>query len=223
MGPHKLTQGKGIFRRRRESCSVILVVDYGMSNLRSVSKALEKLGAKVEISGLASDLAKAQKVVLPGVGAFGDAVKELEKRALISSLRAFAQKGSPVMGICLGLQLLFDSSDESPEARGLGVLPGKVTRFSSDLKLKIPHIGWNEIHIQRPHCPLTQGLDEKPYAYFVHSYYVVPDHQETVLSNTDYGITFPSMIWRNNIYGCQFHPEKSQETGLKILENFVKL
>jgi len=202
---------------------VILVLDYGMSNLRSVSKALEKLGSRVTVSSRPEDLEKAQKVVLPGVGAFGDAMEELEKRKLAAPLKDFMKSGRPFLGICLGLQLLFDASDENPGVPGLGIVPGKVARFSPAPGFKVPHMGWNQLRIRQPQAPLLRGVSDGSFVYFVHSYYVLPESQQIVLADSDYSPAFAAMIGQNNIYGCQFHPEKSQEAGLKILENFVKL
>lgn len=202
---------------------MILVLDYGMSNLRSVSKALEKLGSRVTVSDQVSDIEKAEKIVLPGVGAFGDAMKELETRQLAEPLKSFMRSGRPFLGICLGLQLLFDSSDESPAVRGLGVLPGKVSRFIPSVEFKVPHMGWNQLGIRKPDCGLLRGVNNGAFVYFVHSYYAIPQSQDIVLADCDYSSRFTAMIWKDNIYGCQFHPEKSQETGLRILENFVNL
>lgn len=202
---------------------MILVVDYGMSNLRSVAKALENLGASVLVSGDPKDLEKADKVVLPGVGAFGDAARELEKRALKEPLKDYVRSGRPFLGVCLGLQLLFQSSDESPKAEGLGILPGRVVRFSDQLSLKVPHMGWNQIRVTKTGCQLVEGMPDGSFFYFVHSYYVKPDKADVTLAVCDYGGDFTAMVWRENLYGTQFHPEKSQEAGLKLLANFLRL
>jgi len=202
---------------------VILVLDYGMSNLRSVSKALEKLGSRVTVSSQPEDLEKAQKVVLPGVGAFGDAMQELQMRNLALPLKDFMKSGRPFLGICLGLQLLFDGSDENPGVAGLAVFPGNVARFSPSAEFKVPHMGWNQLRIRKPDCPLLKGVQEGSFVYFVHSYYVLPESRDIILAECDYRRAFAAMIWQKNVYGCQFHPEKSQEAGMKILENFVKL
>ena len=202
---------------------MILIIDYGMSNLRSVSKAMEKLGAAVKVSGDAKDIERADKVILPGVGAFGDAMAELEKRNLIEPLGKFAHSGKPFLGICLGLQLLFDSSEESPGIQGLGILPGKVIRFPRNRSLKVPHMGWNQIRIKKEGCPLLKEIKDSSFFYFVHSYYAQPQSPNVILAESDYGGSFTCMIWKSNLYGAQFHPEKSQESGLKTLSNFVKL
>jgi len=202
---------------------VILVLDYGMSNLRSVSKALEKLGAEVEVSNRAEAVEKAQKLVLPGVGAFGDAMKELESRNLAGPIRKFTASGRPFLGICLGLQLLFDSSDENPGVKGLGVLPGEVRRFTNSKRFKVPHMGWNQLEFRNEKCPLTKGIKNGAFVYFVHSYFVRPASPDVVLADCNHGTDFAAMIWQHNVFGCQFHPEKSQDAGMKMLENFISL
>ncbi len=202
---------------------MVLILDYGMSNLRSVSKALEKLGGRVKISSDPQELQRADKVILPGVGAFGDAMIELTKRSLVTPIRNFIESGKPFFGICLGLQLLFDFSEENPGVQGMGILPGKVVRFSNAPRLKIPHMGWNQIHIKKRSCPLLSGIEDQSFVYFVHSYYVKPERSDIVLAESDYGDAFTAMVWKGNLYGSQFHPEKSQDTGLKILENFLGL
>lgn len=200
---------------------MILVVDYGMGNLRSVSKALEKVGAKVRISSAPEDILRADKLIVPGVGAFKDAMAELKSRRLISPIKKFVETGKPFLGLCLGLQLIFSKSEEGGLIKGLDLIKGKVVRFRSK-KLKIPHMGWNQIEL-RAKCPLLTGVPEGAYVYFVHSYYAVPEDKKYVAAWTDYGIKFPSVIWSDNIYATQFHPEKSQGLGLKILRNFVTL
>ena len=202
---------------------MILVLDYGMSNLRSVSKALEKLGAEVEVSNRAEAVEKAQKLVLPGVGAFGDAMKELESRNLAGPIRKFTASGRPFLGICLGLQLLFDSSDENTGVSGLGILPGNVRRFADSNRFKVPHMGWNQLEFRDDKCPLTKGIKDGAFVYFVHSYFVQPSSPDVVLADCHHGTDFAAMIWQRNVFGCQFHPEKSQDAGMKILENFISL
>lgn len=202
---------------------MILVLDYGMSNLRSVSKALEKLGSQVMVSSRPEDLGKADKVILPGVGAFGDAMREIEKRNLSAPLKSFVESGRPFLGICLGLQLLFDASEENFGVQGLSILPGKVGRFAPSAQCKVPHMGWNQLRILKPDCALLRGVKDGSFMYFVHSYYVIPEKPEVLLAECEYSAVFAAMIWHKNIYGCQFHPEKSQEAGMKILENFVNL
>lgn len=200
---------------------MIIVVDYGMGNLRSVSKALEKVGAKVKVSRVPKDILRADKLVLPGVGAFKDAMAELKSRRLIEPIKRFVGTGKPFLGLCLGLQLIFSKSEEGGPNKGLDLIKGKVVRFRSK-KLKIPHMGWNQLKM-RAGCPLLKGIPEGTSVYFVHSYYAVPDDNGCVAARTDYGVKFPSVICSNNIYATQFHPEKSQELGLKILRNFVNL
>ncbi len=213
---------------------MIVVIDYGMGNLRSVSKALESLGAKVRVSNDPQDVARADKVILPGVGAFPAAMRELAARALIEPIKTAIGSGKPYLGICLGLQLLFESSEEGERARGLGVLPGTVKRFSFDHEprttnheLKIPHMGWNQVSPQSPvhspqrGCPLLKGIPDGSFFYFVHSYYANPKDRSVVALEADYGGRFAAMVWRDNLYATQFHPEKSQTVGLKLLENFV--
>ena len=211
--------------------SVVVVVDYGSGNLRSVSKALESLGASVCVSGKPEDVAKADKVILPGVGAFSAAMRELDARGLVLPIKAAIAKGVPYLGICLGLQLLFEDSEEGGAIPGLGVLPGRVRRFAVNGNgLKVPHMGWNQVQQQATSnkqqygsCPLLQGIPDGSFVYFVHSYYGDPADRSVVALETDYGGRFASMVWRKNLYATQFHPEKSQAVGLKLLENFIKL
>lgn len=201
---------------------MIIVVDYGMGNLRSVSKALEHLGAKVTVSDKPSDMRKSDKIVLPGVGAFGDAVQELKNRHLWDELKESIQKNKPFLGICLGLQLLFSESDESPGIDGLGIFSGKVTRFAPS-GVKIPHMGWNSVRICFDH-PLVKGISDQSYFYFVHSYYGLPNEAKQVIGHCEYGSnTFGAMIARDSVMATQFHPEKSQQQGLLILKNFIGL
>jgi len=199
---------------------MIAIVDYGMGNLFSVKKALEHIGASATITASSDVLAKAEKIILPGVGAFGDAMRELEKRGLAEPLKRIAQIGKPFLGICLGLQVLFEKSEESPGIPGLGILPGEVKHFVTDMK--VPHMGWNQICIKRP-APIFDGIGNDAYVYFVHSYYVVPASDEDIATTTDYALEFTSSVWRDNLFATQFHPEKSQAVGLKILKNFAKL
>ena len=206
---------------------MITIVDYGMGNLRSVSKALESLGAKVRVTSDPQDVWAAEKLILPGVGAFPAAMQELTTRKLVDPIKSALAKGTRYLGICLGLQLLFDESDEGQGAKGLGIIPGKVARFASS-SLKVPHMGWNRVFDPRPpntpiKCPLLRGIEDERFMYFVHSYYAQPTEQVVVALETDYGGKFASMIWRGNIFATQFHPEKSQAVGLKLLENFIDL
>lgn len=197
----------------------IAVVDYGMGNLRSVEKALEHAGATVMVTRDADEIKAAAKLVLPGVGAFGDAMKNLEKRGLVDVIRDEVDDGKPFLGICLGLDLIFEESDEHGVHQGLGFLPGRVELLPTDLK--IPHIGWNSINI-RKESPLLDGIPDGSFFYFVHSYAVVPTEESDILCSTDYGCQFVSAVERDNIAAFQFHPEKSSSLGLKILENFAK-
>lgn len=200
---------------------MISIVDYGMGNLRSVQKALEKLGAETELVTSAEQVASASKLVVPGVGAFGDAMKGLEERGLIGPLREYARSGRPLLGICLGMQILFEKSEEDPGVEGLGLIAGEVRRFRVQ-DLKIPHMGWNSLRVENG-SRLLAGLGEAPYVYFVHSYYVAPCEQVVGAARTEYGETFVSAVETGNVFGTQFHPEKSQQVGLKILTNFIEL
>jgi len=201
---------------------MITIVDYQMGNLRSVQKAFERTGHKARISSRPEDIATAEKLVLPGVGACGDAVDELRRRELVAPLRDHIESGKPFLGICLGLQMLFDVSYEGGEHEGLGVLPGKVVRFELPNGYKVPHMGWNQAQfVNKP--PIFNGIDEGTYFYFVHSYYVVPTHQDVTAIQADYGGPFCACVWRDNLFATQFHPEKSQRAGLQVLRNFAQL
>ncbi len=201
---------------------MIIVIDYGMGNLRSVSKALEHLGGSVKVSAEPEDIRTASKLLLPGVGAFGDGMTEINKRGLAGPIRDYAQSDRPFLGICLGLQLLFDASEESPGSAGLGILKGKVRAFRSP-KVKIPHMGWNSVVLKQKH-PLLSGIAENSFFYFVHTYYAVPDDAAQIAAVCHYGEEdFPAMIGRGPLFATQFHPEKSQDAGLAILKNFVEL
>ncbi len=203
---------------------MIALIDYGISNLRSVQKAFEHLGTEATLVDTPDRIAQADRLILPGVGAFPAGLQGLRERGLIEPIRQAARDGKPLLGICLGMQLLFESSDEMGETQGLGLLPGKVARIgrqSSAVRgLKVPHMGWNQLDIVREH-PLVRGLASGSYAYFVHSYAVYPDQREIVLATTDYGGAFASIVGRDNVCGLQFHPEKSQAVGLKLLKNFL--
>jgi glutamine amidotransferase len=201
---------------------MIAIIDYQMGNLRSVQKAFERVGCVAEITGDPQRIAEAQKLVLPGVGAFGDAVHELESRGLVPVIREAIAGERPFLGICLGLQLLFDVSWEDGPHRGLGILPGQVVRFDLPEHYKVPHMGWNQVRARR-RIPLLEGIPDSAYFYFVHSYYVVPDDPECISLETDYGITFCSMVWRDRLFATQFHPEKSQQHGLQLLRRFAEL
>ena len=208
---------------------MIAVIDYGMGNLRSVQKSLEFVGAKVIVTHDPDLILNANSVVLPGVGAFKDCMANLKKLKLVDPIRKFIDGGKPFLGICLGLQVLFEESEEYGPVAGLGILPGKVVKFpggSSETKngrpIKIPHMGWNQIKVKK-NVPLFRGVGDAPYFYFVHSYYVVPEDQNMIATVTNYGVEFVSGIQHENIYAFQFHPEKSQTLGLSILERFSNL
>jgi len=206
---------------------VIAIVDYGMGNLRSVQKGFERVGASAEIVSSPDQLQRASKVVLPGVGAFRDAMTHLGEQGLIEPLVQAGESGRPFLGICLGLQLLFDVSYEDGEYQGLGLLPGRVVRFdfSEDpaaTGLKVPHMGWNQLTWTAP-CPLLEGLECGQHFYFVHSYYVDPIGPEVTCGHCNYGHDFTAMIWRDNLFATQFHPEKSRQAGLAMLRNFAAL
>lgn len=199
---------------------MIAIVDYGMGNLRSVQKAFERVGHRAVITARAEDVARAERVVLPGVGAFGDAMANLIRAGLAPALLACIAEGRPFMGICVGLQLLFTESEEMGRHVGLDVLPGRVRRFPDGER--IPQIGWNQIHIERE-SPLLEGIPDGSFYYFVHSFYVAPQDPNDCLATTDYGIDYTSIAGRDNVFGIQFHPEKSQDLGLRILRNFAEL
>ena len=200
---------------------MIALIDYGISNLRSVQKAFQHLDTQVTLVDTPEQLAQAERLILPGVGAFPAGIKGLQERGLIDPLKQAARDGKPLIGICLGMQLLFESSDEMGETEGLDLLPGHVTRMASS-GLKIPHMGWNQLDMVSQH-PLVYDLVSGSYAYFVHSYAVYPDDQGIVLATTDYGGPFASIVGHGNVCGLQFHPEKSQAVGLKLLRNFLNL
>lgn len=203
---------------------VIALIDYGAGNLRSVHKALTHLGASVHIAERPEHLKDASAVVFPGVGAFGDCVQALRRQELASALQEFARSGRPFLGICIGYQALFERSEESDSsATGLAWFAGRVVRFTGSDGLKVPQIGWNRLEIVRPDCPLFSGIPSGSYFYFVHSYYPVPADPDLTAARTTYGETFASAIWKDNVFATQFHPEKSQAIGLRLLQNFVTL
>jgi glutamine amidotransferase len=201
---------------------MIAIIDYGMGNLRSVQKGFEHSGHAATITHDAAILADATKLVLPGVGAFRDAIAALQARGLVEPIRAAIAAGKPFLGICLGLQLLFDRSFEDGEYQGLGVVPGDVVRFDVPAEYKVPHMGWNQVRFRR-RPPIFAGVDDGAHFYFVHSYYVVPRDTSIVAIETDYPRPFCSSIWRDNLFATQFHPEKSQAAGLRVLKNFAEL
>jgi glutamine amidotransferase len=200
----------------------ITIVDYGMANLRSVQKAFEKLGHAAEITSDPSRVAEAVKLVLPGVGAFRDAIARLHEAGLAQPICDHVRAGKPFLGICLGLQLLFTTSHEDGEYQGLDLFPGEVVRFADVPGLKVPHMGWNQLRVRRP-APHLRDLPDSPAVYFVHSYYVVPKDPRLVATETDYATPFASTVWHENVFATQFHPEKSQRVGLGILHNFATL
>jgi len=198
---------------------MIAIVDYGMGNLRSVSKAFEAVGHQAVVTRDKETIKSASHVVLPGVGAFGDCMANLERFELVEPIRSTIQSGKPFLGICLGLQLLFTESEEFGVHNGLGIIPGKVKKFTLDPTLKVPHMGWNQVNVQRP-CPLFEGIVDGSNWYFVHSYFVDPTDRAVAATTTTYGIPFVSAIWKENVVACQFHPEKSQSIGLRLVKNF---
>lgn len=201
---------------------MLAVIDYGAGNLRSVLHALNYLGVEsVRVVQNPRDLRGAVKIILPGVGAFGAGMQKLREQDLIQPIKDAIFAGTPYLGICLGMQFLFESSDEMGDHAGLGLLPGHVTRFPQRPDLKVPHMGWNQLRPLR-HSTLIDGLDANSYAYFVHSYYCVPSRSEDIVAVVDYGLPFTAVVQRDHLYGVQFHPEKSQRTGLQILTNFLK-
>jgi glutamine amidotransferase len=199
---------------------VIALVDYGIGNLRSVEKALQAVGAQVTLTSDPQAILRAVKVVLPGVGAFGDGMAGLRERGLVEAIRSLPARGIPLLGICLGMQLLFEVGEEMGEHAGLGLIPGGVRRFP-DRGLKVPQTGWNQITFSAE-SPLLEGLENGCYAYFNHSYYCEPGAAADILAQTEYGLNYTSVAGRGNLYGVQFHPEKSQSAGLQILRNFVE-
>jgi glutamine amidotransferase len=200
---------------------MIAIIDYGAGNLRSVRNTFTFLGADVFTATTPDQLTNADKIVLPGVGAFGAGMNALRSAGFEEPIRAAVNAGVPLLGICLGMQYLFESSNEMGQHQGLGLLPGRVVRFASN-GLKVPHMGWNQLHIRQTN-PLLAGLTSGSYAYFVHSYYVEADDPADVLAETDYGINYASVVARGNIFGIQPHPEKSQAVGQQILRNFVEM
>lgn len=201
---------------------MIALIDYDAGNIRSVEKALRKLGQEVCVTRDREVLLHADKVILPGVGAFGDAMGHLREYGLADVIYEVVDKKTPFLGICLGLQLLFERSDEAPGVEGLGILKGEILRIPDGEGLKIPHMGWNSLKIQND-GRLFRGLWEKPYVYFVHSYYLKAEEEQIVKATTCYGTLIHASVEQDNIFACQFHPEKSSGTGLRILKNFAEL
>jgi glutamine amidotransferase len=199
----------------------IAIVDYGVGNLRSAQKAFERLGHAAEVTGDADRILAAPGVVLPGQGAFGTCMQNLHTAGLVDTVKHVVASGRPFLGICVGMQILFETSEESPGTPGLGIFGGRVVRFPRDPERKVPHMGWNQLHVVKP-VPALAGIDEGAYVYFVHSYYPVPTDPGVVATTTSYGLEFVSSVARDNVYAGVFHPEKSQQVGLRLLENFVR-
>jgi glutamine amidotransferase len=199
----------------------VILIDAGTGNLRSVQKALETIGANVERTDDPRKVLSGKRVVLPGVGAFGDFMSGLRSRGLEEAVKDVASRGVPLLGICVGMQALFDVGEEMGEHAGLGLLAGKVVRFAESLSVKIPHTGWNEVEVERESL-LLNGINSGAYVYFNHSYYCQPWNSNDVTGVTDYGLKYACAVQRENVFGVQFHPEKSQEVGLQILKNFVE-
>jgi glutamine amidotransferase len=203
---------------------VIALIDYDSGNLRSAQKALLKVGADVRVVRRPEEIDGARAVVLPGVGAFDDCMSALRKQELLEAVREFIKTGRPFLGICVGYQALFERSEEFNScAAGLGIFQGKVVRFSGKTGVKVPQIGWNRLSIVRPECPIFQGIPSGSYVYFVHSYFPKPADASITATETNYGESFASSVWRDNVYATQFHPEKSQAVGLRLLKNFISL
>lgn len=201
----------------------LVILDYGMGNLRSVQKAFERLGYVASIADQPEQLRSADKLILPGVGAFRDAIARLHEANFVEPIREHIRAGKPFLGICLGLQLLFDCSYEDGEHAGLGLLAGQVVRFAHVPGLKVPHMGWNELAFTRPDFPLVRGLEPGAAVYFVHSYFAQPHDRRIVAATADYPEPFAAAVWHENIFAVQFHPEKSQQVGLRMLENFARI
>lgn len=206
----------------KESVSMTGIIDYDAGNLRSVEKALAALGEETAISRDKEILLQADRVILPGVGAFGDAMRRLHQYGLVEVIRQIVEKGTPFLGICLGLQLLFERSEESEGVKGLGLLPGEILRLPEDQGLKIPHMGWNSLKIT-PGTKLFEGIGEGAYVYFVHSYYLKAADEKIVAASTEYAAHIHAAVERGNVFACQFHPEKSSAVGLQILQNFIRM
>ena len=201
---------------------MIAIIDYGAGNLQSVKKAFDFIGAENVITNDPKTILSADKILLPGVGSFGDAMDSMAKSGLVEIVKECALSGKPFLGICLGLQLLFEESEESPEVKGLGIFKGKIKRFPNDMGLKIPHIGWNSLEIKQKDG-IFKGIPENSYVYFVHSYYLHAEDENDIATITNYGIDFHSAVGKNNVFATQFHPEKSGDVGLQILRNFASM
>lgn len=201
---------------------MIAIIDYGAGNLQSVKKAFDFIGAQSVITDNPETINACDKILLPGVGSFGDAMDSMTKKGLIETVNQNALSGKPFLGICLGLQLLFEESEESPGVKGLGIFKGKIKKFSPDMGFKIPHIGWNSLEIKQKNT-LFKDIPENSYVYFVHSYYLHAEDENEIATVTNYGIDFHSAVGKDNIFATQFHPEKSGDVGLQILRNFASM
>jgi glutamine amidotransferase len=199
---------------------MIGIIDYGMGNLGSVSNACRFLDLDAKIITSNGEMDSCHAVILPGVGAFGDCMEHLVNHDFVSCIKDWVGEGKPLLGICLGLQALFDSSEESPGVPGLGIFPGSVKHFELPRELKVPQIGWNRVREVQSDCPMFNGIDDGAFFYLVHSYFVCPDDPSIVAGETEYGIEYCSCVWRDNVFATQFHPEKSQAEGLRMLRNF---
>ena len=199
-----------------------VIIDYDAGNIKSVEKARQSLGETVELTDDAEKILAADRVILPGVGAFGDAMENLNRRNLVPVIKEVVKKKIPFLGICLGLQLLFERSDEAPGVEGLGILPGEILRIPASGGLKIPHMGWNSLHLEH-NGRLFRGIEEQAYVYFVHSFYLKAAEEEIVKASAEYGVHIHASVEKDNVFACQFHPEKSSDVGLRILKNFVEL
>lgn len=202
---------------------MIAIIDYGMGNIHSVAKAVQSMGAAALVTNNPDDFKLAQKFVLPGVGAFNDAMVELERRNLVSAIHDAIKNKKIFLGICLGMQLLFEKSQEAKNISGLCILKGEVKKFSAKKGIKVPQIGWNQLNITSRDCPLLKDIPDKSYVYFCHSYYPQPSEKKVNAATCNYGIDFPAVVWKDNVFGVQFHPEKSQDVGLRMLRNFVEI
>ena len=201
---------------------MIAIIDYDAGNIRSVEKAMAKLGQEVWITRDRERIMNADKVILPGVGSFGDAMAHLREHNLVEVIKDVVAEKKPFLGICLGLQLLYESSEETPGVEGLGILKGKILKIPEQEGLKIPHMGWNSLHLQND-GRLFRGIEQNPYVYFVHSYYLKAEEEETVKATTEYSVKIHASVEKDNVFACQFHPEKSGDLGLQILKNFAEL
>lgn len=200
---------------------MVAIIDYGAGNLSSVKKALDYLGAESEITQDRNKILSASHVILPGVGSFGDAMNSMQERGLVETVKEAALSGKPFLGICLGLQLLFEESDESPDVKGLGLLKGRIVTIPKDNGLKVPHMGWNSVELKQRNG-IFDGIDDESYFYFVHSYYLKDADVDVVAGVTHYGVEIQCAVQKGNLSATQFHPEKSSKAGLKLLENFLK-